>query len=41
MGQAVALAGFAGAIEAWRGDDTATKADLIDAAVACAPPWWS
>ena len=33
--------GFAGAIEAWLGDDTATKADLIDAAVACAPPWWS
>ena len=33
--------GFAGAIEAWLGDDTATTADLIDAAVACAPPWWS
>jgi AcrR family transcriptional regulator len=33
--------GFAGAIEAWLGDDTLTKEDLIDAAVACAPTWWS
>ena len=33
--------GFAGAIEAWLGDDTVTKEDLIDAAVACAPTWWS
>ena len=33
--------GFAGAIEAWVGDEAATKTDLIDAAVACAPAWWS
>jgi AcrR family transcriptional regulator len=33
--------GFAGAIKAWLSDDTVTKADLIEAAVACAPPWWS
>ncbi len=33
--------GFAGAIKAWLGDDTVTKADLVDAAVACAPVWWS
>lgn len=33
--------GFAGAITAWLGDDTVTKSDLIDAAVACAPVWWS
>lgn len=34
--------GFAGAIEAWLcDDDTATKEDLIRAAVACAPIWWS
>ncbi|MEY9854658.1 AcrR family transcriptional regulator [Catenulispora sp. GAS73] len=33
--------GFAGAIAAWLGDDTVTKADLVDAAVACAPYWWT
>jgi len=33
--------GFAGAIEAWLRDDTASKEDLIRAAVACAPAWWS
>ena len=33
--------GFAGAIKAWLSDDTLTKADLVDAAVACAPVWWS
>ena len=33
--------GFAGAIEAWLRDDTASKEDLIRAAVACAPTWWS
>ena len=33
--------GFAGAIKAWLSDDTVTKADLVDAAVACAPVWWS
>src|ERR1700722_7624938 len=33
--------GFAGAIEAWLGDDAVTKEDLIRAAVACAPTWWS
>jgi hypothetical protein len=32
--------GFAGAIKAWVGDDSVTKHDLIEAAVACAPPWW-
>ena len=32
--------GFAGAIRAWLGDDSVTKADLVDAAVACAPAWW-
>jgi AcrR family transcriptional regulator len=32
--------GFAGAIKAWLGEDSVTKADLIDAAVACAPSWW-
>jgi AcrR family transcriptional regulator len=32
--------GFAGAIKAWLGDDSVTKADLVDAAVACAPAWW-
>jgi AcrR family transcriptional regulator len=32
--------GFAGAIVAWLGDDTVTKADLVDVAVACAPSWW-
>jgi AcrR family transcriptional regulator len=33
--------GFAGAIEAWLADDDATREDLVDAAVACAPAWWS
>jgi len=33
--------GFAGAIEAWLGDETLTKEDLIHAAVACAPAWWT
>src|ERR1700733_13477449 len=33
--------GFAGAIRAWLGDDSVTKADLVEAAVACAPAWWS
>ena len=32
--------GFAGAIKAWLSDSSVTKADLIDASVACAPPWW-
>jgi AcrR family transcriptional regulator len=32
--------GFAGAIKAWLSDSSLTKADLIDASVACAPPWW-
>ncbi len=33
--------GFAGAIKAWLGDDSVTKADLVEATVACAPVWWS
>jgi AcrR family transcriptional regulator len=33
--------GFAGAIKAWLSDDSVTKTDLIEAAVACAPPWWA
>jgi AcrR family transcriptional regulator len=33
--------GFAGAIEAWLADETVTKQDLVDAAVACAPAWWN
>jgi AcrR family transcriptional regulator len=33
--------GFAGAIAAWLADDTVTKTDMVDAAVACAPAWWS
>ena len=33
--------GFAGAIAAWLGDDDASRDDLIRAAVACAPAWWS
>ena len=32
--------GFAGAIKAWLRDDSVTKADLVDSAVACAPRWW-
>jgi AcrR family transcriptional regulator len=33
--------GFAGAIKAWLSDHSVTKADLIEAAVACAPAWWT
>jgi AcrR family transcriptional regulator len=33
--------GFAGAIKAWLSDDSVTKTDLVEAAVACAPVWWS
>ena len=33
--------GFAGAIKAWLRDDSVTKADLVESAVACAPLWWS
>jgi AcrR family transcriptional regulator len=33
--------GFAGAIKAWLGDRSVTKMDLVEAAVACAPAWWS
>jgi AcrR family transcriptional regulator len=33
--------GFAGAIKAWLGDPSVSKDDLIDAATACAPVWWS
>jgi len=32
--------GFAGAIKAWLSDDSVTKTDLIEAAVACTPAWW-
>ena len=32
--------GFAGAIKAWLSDDSVTKTDLIEAALACAPAWW-
>jgi AcrR family transcriptional regulator len=39
MAQFVAQ-GFAGAIKAWLGDRSVTKADLVDAAMACAPVWW-
>lgn len=33
--------GFTGAIEAWLADESVTKEDLVDAAVACAPAWWA
>jgi AcrR family transcriptional regulator len=33
--------GFAGAIKAWLSDRSVTKTDLVEAAVACAPVWWS
>jgi hypothetical protein len=33
--------GFAGAIKAWLGDYSVTKEDLVNAAAACAPVWWS
>jgi hypothetical protein len=32
--------GFAGAIKAWLEDGSVTRHDLVEAAVACAPPWW-
>jgi AcrR family transcriptional regulator len=33
--------GFAGAIKAWLSDDSVTKEDLVEAAIASAPAWWS
>ncbi len=33
--------GFAGAIRTWLSDISVTKGDLVDAALACAPVWWS
>jgi AcrR family transcriptional regulator len=33
--------GFAGAIKAWLRDTSVTKDDLVDAAAACAPVWWT
>ena len=33
--------GFAGAIKAWVSGESVAKGDLVDAAVACAPAWWS
>lgn len=33
--------GFAGAIKGWLSDSAVTKADLIEAVVACSPSWWS
>jgi AcrR family transcriptional regulator len=33
--------GFTGAIKGWLSDGSVTKADLIEAAVACAPDWWN
>jgi AcrR family transcriptional regulator len=33
--------GFAGAIMAWLSHDSVTETDLVEAAVACAPAWWS
>jgi hypothetical protein len=33
--------GFAGAIKAWLSDRSVTNTDLVEAAVACAPAWWS
>lgn len=33
--------GFAGAIKAWLSDDSVTKTDLVEAALACAPTWWT
>lgn len=32
--------GFAGVIQAWLGEESATTEDLVEAAIACAPPWW-
>ena len=33
--------GFAGSIKAWLSDNSVTKEGLVDAAVACAPVWWT
>jgi AcrR family transcriptional regulator len=33
--------GFAGAIKAWLSDRSLSKTDLVEAAVACAPVWWT
>ncbi len=33
--------GFAGAIKAWLNDPSVSKDDLIDAAIASAPVWWT
>ena len=33
--------GFAGAIKAWLSDGSVAKTDLVEAAVSCAPAWWS
>ncbi len=33
--------GFTGAIKAWLTDPDITKEDLINAAIACAPTWWT
>jgi len=33
--------GFAGAIKAWLSDHSVTKTELVEAAVTCAPVWWS
>ena len=33
--------GFVGAIRTWLSDPSVTKDDLVDAAVACAPAWWT
>jgi AcrR family transcriptional regulator len=32
--------GFTGAIKAWLSDDSISKTDMVEAAVACAPAWW-
>ena len=32
--------GFAGAIKGWLSDEAVTKADLVEAAMACTPAWW-
>lgn len=33
--------GFAGAVKAWLSDPDVTRENLVDAAVACAPAWWT
>ncbi|MFJ6981911.1 MULTISPECIES: TetR/AcrR family transcriptional regulator [unclassified Streptomyces] len=33
--------GFAGAIRAWLGDAAISKDEMVEAAVACAPAWWT